>query len=287
MISFRGIGKHSIMTSHRFRLFVLALSVATLGAFFIAPQLHAQASSGTIAQGFTANNDKGVIVAGALVSLKADTKTVELATATSSEGLVGVVDQSSLLVISSGAKEAQVVLGGTANTLVSDINGAIKAGDHITASPIAGVGMKATSTARAVGIVQSDFDTAHSQTKTIVDSHGQQHAVHIGYVSAQISLSNYEAPGSTYLPVFVQNIANNVAGRQVSIIRVLVCSLLLVLSFLSLAIFIFSSARAAMVSIGRNPLASKDIRKSLYQVGAITIAAWGGALLACYFILTL
>jgi hypothetical protein len=264
---------------------IAAVLVAGL-PFVVSPLLRAQ-SSGAIAQGFTGSNDKGAIVAGALVSHKTNSQAVELATTETVDQLAGVVDQSPLLSISGNSSEVQVVLGGSTNVLVSDINGPIKSGDRITASPIAGVGMKATSTTRIIGVAQADFNTQKAETQNIADSHGASHTVKIGHVITQISLANYQAPGSNFLPPFIQDIANNIAGRQVSIVRVLICTLIVIISFLSMAVFIFSSARSAMISIGRNPLAAAHIRQSLYQVGGITITAWGGALLACYLILTL
>ena len=251
-----------------------------------APTSIAAQSSSTIAQGFTASASKGEIVAGALVSLKEGTQSVELATTETADQLMGVVDQSPLLLISEATQEAQVVLSGTTNLLVSDINGAVKAGDRITASPVAGVGMRATSSSRVIGIVQSDFDTRTAQAQDVVDSRGGKHVIHIGRVAVQVALANYQAPGSDFLPPFIQDIANNIAGRQVSIVRVLISTMIVIISFVGMAVFIFSSARSAMISIGRNPLASAHIRRSLYQVGAITISVWGGALLACYLILT-
>ena len=65
--------------------------------------------------------------------------------------MLGVVinQDSSLLSLSTGkGSEAQVATSGTVPVLVSDINGAVKRGDHITASPIAGVGMRACANVR-------------------------------------------------------------------------------------------------------------------------------------------
>lgn len=277
------------MISSLTRRFIVlgAVIVSVLLACVPAPPASA-AASGAIAQGFKSSSDKGKIVGGALVSFRDGSQTVELATNTTAEHLVGVADQNSLLSISSeDSKQTQVVIGGTTNVLVSDVNGPVHAGDKITASPIAGVGMVATADTRIVGVVQSDLKPGNGQRRTITDNDHKQHQVYVGYVPLQVSLANYQSPGSSFLPPFVQNLANSIAGKQVSVLRILFCSVLLLVSFLSLAIFISSSARSAMVSIGRNPLASSDIRKSLYQVGMITIAAWGGALLASYFILTL
>ncbi len=264
---------------------LIAGALLSVLLFVTAPLVHAQ-TAGAIAQGFTADTGKGNIVAGALVSFKAGSGSVELATVASAERLVGVADQEALVAISSNKQEAQIVLGGTTSVLVSDINGVIKAGDKITASPIGGVGMRATGNGRIVGVAQNDFDASAAETRSVNDSHGKAHSIKIGHVFLQVGLSNYQAPGSNFLPPFVQSLANSVAGRQVSIVRVLFCTILLLLSFASLVILISSSVRSAMISIGRNPLASSDIRKSLYQVGAVTVAAWSGALVACYLILT-
>jgi hypothetical protein len=264
----------------------LGVVFGLLGAVFVAVPAGAQSNS-SLAQGYSVDSGRGQIVAGALVSLKANSRSVELAATDTADRLVGVVDQKPLLVISDGSQQSQVVLSGTTAVLVSDVNGAIKAGDKITASPIAGVGMHATSDARVVGTAQNDFDLSKAQTESITDIHGQSHTVHLGYVQLQVGLANYQAPGSNFLPPFVQNLANNVAGKQVSLIRVVFATVLLLFSFISVAILISSSIRSAMISIGRNPLAAVNIRKSLYQVGGVTLLVLGATLVACYLILIL
>lgn len=252
----------------------------------LALPIAAQKSSGSIAQGFQADNSKGTIVAGALVSGKpGDEHSVQLADTNSASRIVGVVDSDPLVVISAATKEVQVVLSGTTNVIVSDINGPIAASDKITASPIAGVGMLATADSQVVGTAQTAFDIKNSQTQIITDSHGKQRTVHVGFLPLQIGVAFYQAPGSNFLPPFVQNIANSIAGKQVSLIRVLITSVLLFASFIGIAVLVYSSVRSALLSIGRNPLAGGDIRKSLYQVGGVALVVLGGTLLACYLIL--
>lgn len=247
---------------------------------------HAQ-SNRSLAQGYTVDNGRGQVVSGALVSLKANSQSVELAATDTVDRLVGVVDQKPLVVISGGAQESQIVLSGTTPVLVSDINGGIKIGDKITASPIAGIGMVATTDARVVGTAQTDLDLSKAETQTITDIQGKTHEVHIGYIQLQVGLANYQAPGSNFLPPFVQNIANSIAGKQVSLIRVIFATVLLLFSFVSIAILISSSIRSAMISLGRNPLAAANIRKSLYQVGGVTLLVLGATLVACDLILIL
>jgi hypothetical protein len=273
----------SFLKSHRLgAVFVLAFCLSVAGF----SSTYAQ-SNGSLAQGYTVDGGRGQVVSGALVSLKADSQGVELAATDTADRLVGVVDQKPLVAISGGTQESQIVLSGTTTVLVSDINGTIKAGDKITASPIAGVGMRTTTDSRVVGVAQTDFDSSKAQKQTVIDIHSQSHEVYIGYIQLQVGLANYQAPGSNFLPPFVQNVANSVAGKQVSLIRVVFAMVILLFSFVSIGILMSSSIRSAMISLGRNPLAAANIRKSLYQVGGVTLLVLGATLLACYFILIL
>jgi len=247
----------------------------------------AEQSSGTIAQSFDVDAGKGEITAGALVSLKAgSSRTIELATAGSNAQLAGVVDKTPLVSITSTHQGAQVVLSGTSNVLVSDINGAIAAGDKIAASPIAGVGMVATADSQIAGTAGDGLDISKTQARSITDSHGKEHTIHIGLIPLQVGVAYYQAPGSSFLPPFIQRLANNIAGRTVSLIRILVCSTLLLLSVIIVVVLISTTVRSAMISLGRNPLAASAIRKGVYQVIGITAVILGGSLLAAYLILT-
>jgi hypothetical protein len=274
-------------TAKHIRRMLTGLLASLLLLVLVFPAVLHAASNGAIAQGYPADTRMGDIVAGSLVSFKRDSRSVELATADSADRLAGVADQDPLLVISADNQEAQVVLGGTTSVLVSDINGAIHAGDKITASPIAGVGMRATGESRIVGTVQADFDTSKAETKQVTDTGGKSHTVHIGTVPVQVGLSYYVAPGSSFLPPFLQSFANSIAGKQVSLIRITFCAVLLLFSFISLAILISSTVRSSMISLGRNPLAAPSIRKSLYQVGGVVLVIVAATLAACYFVLVL
>jgi hypothetical protein len=256
-------------------------------AIFAATPAAYAASSAAVAQGFQADNSRGNIVAGAIVSFKTDSHSVELAASDTADRIAGIAAQSPLLAITGSGPEVQIVLSGSTDVLVSDINGDIKAGDNITASPIAGVGMLATSDGRVVGTAKADFTTSQAQTRTVADTAGGQHQVHVGAVPLQVGLAYYQNQSSSFLPPFLQNLANSIAGRQVSVVRILICLLLLLAALVSLSVLVYSAVRSAMISLGRNPLASANIRKGLYQIGLVTLAVWGGALVASYLILIL
>ncbi len=275
------------MRSDNKKSLLLASVLCAFSVLLATPLVFSEQNNSVIAQGFKGDTNKGAIVAGALVSTKTDSATtVELATIDTSDRIAGVVNEHPVISISSSNKEIQVVLSGLTRVLVSDINGEIHAGDKITASPIAGVGMRATTDAQVVGTAQNDFDIKKAQSRTIKDTGGASHDVLIGDLPLQVSVTYYQAPISTVLPPFLQDLANGIAGRPVSLIRIILCGFLLLFGFIYIGVLIYSSVRSAVTALGRNPMAAHDIRKSLLQMGAIAIAILGATLLAAYLTLT-
>jgi hypothetical protein len=273
-----------VITSVR-QLLALCIPCGILLAVTLPSAVSAQ-SSKSIAQGFTGDTRRGALAAGALVSTQAGNEhKVELAATDTAKRLIGVVDKNPLVTIAGSSREVAVVLNGGTNVLVSDINGAIHTSDKITASPIAGVGMRATEDSQIVGTAQEDFSTSGAQTRTITDSDGKAHSVHIGYIPLQVGVAYYQAPGSNFLPPFIQNAVNSIAGRAVSLIRILICSVLLLIGAIAVTVLSYSSIRSAMTSIGRNPLAAGAIRKSLYQVLFVALGILAGTLVASYLVL--
>lgn len=108
----------------------------------------------SVSEGYNSDNK---LPLAAIVSLKkVRQKTSELTTDNVDNMLGAVIaPENSLLSLTNGSdNETQVATTGEVQVLVSDMNGTVKRGDHITASPIAGVGMKTTTNARVIGIAQ-------------------------------------------------------------------------------------------------------------------------------------
>lgn len=274
-------------TLHRTLRITLLASIAML-VLFAVPSRAAAAKdqqNTAISRGFTASGKD--IVQGALVETVAgDSSAVELATIKSASRLAGVVSKTTLVELSNSKKnEAQVILSGTANALVSDVNGTIRAGDKITASPIDGVGMLATADAQIAGTAQADLTTKSARTETITDRNGKSHAVHIGTIPLQVGVSYYVAPSSQFLPPFLQSLANNVSGRPVSGARILLGGVLLLMAFSSIFALIYTSVRAGIISLGRNPLAATAIQRGLVGVGVTVLLVIAFALIGVYLIL--
>jgi len=260
----------------------LALPILILGV----SSLNAQGAS-SIAQGFQ-STDSNVVV-GALVSLKQGTNTVELGTQDNVDRLLGVVGNKSVIELTNGVDSIQVVTNGSTTVLVSDINGAIKAGDKITTSPISGVGMKATVSTVVIGTAQANFSSSsNAQTRTVTDKKGKALSVHIGAIPIQVDKVFYQAPqdNNSFLPPMLQDFASSVAGHSVSPVRVLIAALLVLMLFVVVTILLYSSVRSSIISIGRNPLSEEAVHKSLLEVGLTVVGILVFTVIVIYLILT-
>lgn len=260
----------------------ITVAIATLTMFLFVPFAQAQAS---ISQGFNTDED---LAPGTIVSQKQGKGTVQSATLNDSGSLIGVASSQSLIELSGGSKQAQVVTSGTTKALVSDINGDIRAGDKITISPLEGIGMKAVQSGYVIGTAVEDFSSANDVTsKQITDKNGKKNTVKIGSIPIQVNVSYFEDidVNKSILPEFILNIARSVSGKEVSVLRVLIALVVLVVGIISIGVLLYSSVRSSIISIGRNPLAASAVNKSLLQVAFLSLGVLLIMLSAVYLIL--
>jgi hypothetical protein len=229
------------------------------------------ADSGAIAQGYKTASAN--VTKGALLSLVSNSSTtVEPANTANSANLVGVAADKPLVELSgSSQSNTQVVVGGSTEVLVSTINGEVKAGDKITTSPISGVGMKAVDAAQIIGTVQANLDSVKTVDQSVTAKDGKKETVKVGLVPVAINVTYYSAAAakgviSSFVPPFLQSIANTVTGRQVSPLRVLLGAIVLLLGFIAVIVMIQTSIRNGLISLGRNPMAQKALRRGLLDV---------------------
>jgi len=241
----------------------------------------------TISQGYVANE---AIPLGSIVSLQNNSSDhVEATTTQTVESILGVVINtgSSLLTLSNGdSNQVQVATSGTASVLVSDMNGAISQGDEITASPIKGVGMKATNNAKVVGIAQGDTRNS-GEKQTYTDSQGHKHDIILGQVDTLINVSYYyKQPDKTIIPSAIQNIANALAGKSVNALPIIVSAAIFVITLIVVASIIYSMIRSSIISVGRNPMSQSAIYRDVIQLSALVLGILAVAVIAIYLILT-
>ena len=265
--------------------FVIALgTLSSLGLLF--PII--ASAQGALSQAFTTTDSS--LVAGTLVDLKSGTENaVEKATSSNASQLLGVAASDPLIALGSGTQEAKIVTSGLTPTLVSDINGTVKVGDKITASPIQGVGMKAGTSTEIVGTAESNLSDSSTESEQVKDKNGVVTNVKVGIIAVQVNVSYYVvAPNKLngIVPTFLVNVGSSIAGKDVSPLRVLIgfCSLLV--GFIVAGIMLQAGVRSGIISLGRNPLASGILRRSLLDVLVTSLGLLSITVIAFYLILT-
>lgn len=274
----------SLTASWRRRTLILSALVVGISWLCLTATSHAVT---TISQGYS-TADK--VALGSLVSLKNTSSDIVNETTTDNvNSVIGVVIDSSntLLSLSSGQNnQVQVATSGIAQALVSNINGDIHQGDSITASPISGVGMKATSNAKVVGIAQADLNTGSSSTESYTDKNGTKHTVRIGTVPLLVNVSYYyKQPDKTLIPAAIQNIANALAGKPVDTLPILICVAIFIITLVVVASIVYSMIRSSIISVGRNPMSQSAIYRDMTQMSALVIGILAVSVVSIYLVL--
>jgi hypothetical protein len=243
---------------------------------------------GALSQAFTTNDT--TLVAGTIVDQESGAgNTVEQALSSNASQLLGVAANKPLVALGGGNQQAQVVVSGLTPTLVSDINGPVRVGDKITASPIKGVGMKATIPTEIVGTAESNLSSSATTTEQITDKQGKASPVKIGLVDVQVGVSYYQAEQSKlndFVPTFLINAGSSIAGKDVSPLRVLVGFSCLLIGFIIAGVMLQAGVRSGMISMGRNPLASGILRRSLIDVLLTSVGLLALTVATFYIILS-
>jgi hypothetical protein len=262
----------------------LAAALATTGVL-LAPSV---ASAVTlISQGYTTDS---ALASGAIVSLKKDSITdVTSATVSNASSILGVVigDGNSQLSISSeGKDQVQIATSGVEQVLVSDINGSIGAGDQITASPISGVGMKATASAKVVGVAQDKFPNSTAIKQDYKDKSGQAHSAKLGQVAVLVNVAYYyKQPDKTIIPSTIQNLANALAGKTVNALPILLSVGIFIVTLIVVVSIIYALIHSSIISVGRNPMSQSAVYRNVIQLSLLVVIILAVSIIAIYMVL--
>lgn len=242
----------------------------------------------SISQGFLTKDSTPL---GAIVSLQKNSSDyVSSTTPANANNILGVVvsQGNTLLSLSSGqANQIQIATSGVVQVLVSDINGGVYAGDAIAASPITGVGMKATSNAKVVGIAQDNLAGNNSSEQSYTDKNGHHHKIKIGEVPVLVNPSYYyRQPDKTIIPAAIQNVANAIAGKNVNSLPIIVSVAIFLVMLIIVVSVIYSMIHSSIISVGRNPMSQAAIYRNLIQLSGLVILILAVAVTAIYMVLT-
>ena len=261
--------------------------LGVVGLFIVLVPVSAFAIT-SISQGYLAYGKTSL---GSIVSLQKNSSDfVNPSTTSNTNNILGVVigaDNSLLSLSSDQANQIQVATTGIAQVLVSNINGSVYAGDPITASPISGVGMKATANARVVGTAQQNLSNTGNTKQSYTDKKGHTHSVIIGQVPTLINVSYYfRQPDKTILPAAIQNVANAFAGKTVNSLPIIISMAIFIVTLMVVVSIIYSVIHSSIISVGRNPMSQSAIYHNLIQISLLVVAILAVSLISIYMVLT-
>ncbi len=227
---------------------------------------------------------------GSIVSLQEQSSDHVVASNNSNvDNLLGVVisNTNSLLSISNGQDDQfQIATNGSVTVLVSDINGSIEKGDQITASPVKGLGMKATSNSKVIGIAQNAPRNSKTN-QTYTDENGVEQHLTIGEADVLVSVAYYyKTPEQTIIPAAIQKIANALAGKKVDVLPILISAAIFIITLIIVTSIIYSMIRSSIISVGRNPMAQSAVYRDVIQLSALVLGILAVAIILIYVILT-
>jgi hypothetical protein len=249
---------------HTLKLFLTGLGL-TLVVLGLSP---AGASSANISHSYQGTGD---ITNGSLVSLDPNRSNyVEPANTDNGTRLLGVAvnGNDSLLAVDAGPGLVQIATSGSAEALVSTVGGDIQVGDAIGVSPFNGVGMKAVSGERIIGLAQTDFNsgTQGASQQAVTDKNGKQKQLAVGFIKLSIAIGTDSTNGQQADLNGLQRLALSITGHEVSTVRVTVSLVVVLVSLLALITLVYASIYGSIISVGRNPLAKYAVFRTLGSV---------------------
>lgn len=235
--------------------------------------------------GYRSETDLPTGIAVSLVS--EDTRDIEPANESNTDDLLGVVvgGTGSLMMLSTEESNVQVVTSGVTEVLVTDTFGDIEAGDHITTSSVNGVGRLADSNdSKVLGVAREDFQDATVRTVTTESGDIREVAVARIPVLIQVGGNPESARQETFLPGFIQEGANAVAGEPVAPGRIIIGLLVITGGIVGAMVLLYGAVSSTIISIGRNPLSDASIYAGLFRMIMIALGIIGLSVGIAYLI---
>jgi hypothetical protein len=240
-----------------------------------------------IAQGYVSSDPE--LKTGMLAALSADSSRsgsyIERASTSSQARAVGIVAniEDSLVSVSDGQSSIYVISSGTTTALVSDLNGLVKNGDTLVASPIKGVLMKADEQDIGdivAGVALADFDDAKATIEQVNRQNGDKKDVLVGPVLLQLGVKGVQRSSSS-----LESFGIAITGSPVSQLRMIIAAIILFTLLLVEVAIVYGAISSSITAIGRNPMARKDIYKQLVQTIIIAVCILFAAVIGLYVVI--
>lgn len=275
------------------RLKVMLFSQRTIASLvlllLILLSVNGPAAAQTVLQGYKSDEK---LQKGMLVTLKKDDQgKVQAVTDQTLSDMKGVVADSndSPVTLSGEGQKIFVATEGTYDVLVSNENGKINKGDYISISSLAGIGMKAADTQEVVvGRAASNFEGGGDSIGKTTSKDNR--VVEFGRVKVDLGVTKnpyVKSPDKDRVPDALQKVANGIAEKTVSTLRIYMALVVLFVTAAVSATTLFSGVRSTVIAIGRNPLSKGIILKGLMQVMLVSLIIFITGLFGVYLLLKL
>lgn len=244
-------------------------------------------SANAISQGFFAQED---LASGTLVSLKeSGTETIVVPAELEYNNIAGVIvnKKDTTVALSDDENQVQVTTNGIANLYVTDLYGDIKVGDPIGISPIRGVGAKAISNGKIVGVAQTNFDVAKAErTVSVQKANGESVETKVGSVLVAVQIGYYAVSAvDGQKATGLQQLGSSLAGKEVSAVKVFIALIIALTGTIAAAVILYAGVKSGFTAVGRNPLARLSIFRGLKRISIFSLSIFIIALLVGYAIL--
>jgi hypothetical protein len=203
--------------------------------------------------------------------------------------LFGVLQNSPTLVLQRKDETGKAVArSGIAEVNVTNVNGPINPGDHITTSQIKGYGMKATQSGYSLGVAVKAFDESSAES---IDFNGQSVKAGKIQVAVQIEFAELTNPRSTlrifeFIGTAFFRKAQDPQGLG-QIIKYISAGIIIILSLAFGMIILSRSMPKAIEAMGRNPLARRSIQLTIILNIILMVFVTGIGIIAALVILKL
>jgi hypothetical protein len=257
--------------------------------FLILVSMSHPLSAQSVLQGYTSDQS---LQRGMLVRAKEGQETkVEALTEKDADKLKGVITQKndSPFTISSEDNNIFVAASGKFETLVSNENGPIKAGDFLSISSTPGIASK-TGDAQLyiIGRAEADFMGTNDSIGSVDTKDGKK--VQFARILVDVGLGKnplVKIPQKDRVPDALQKISRSIADKPVSSVRIYVGLAVFVVSSIIAGTMLYSGTRSSLISVGRNPLSKATIYRGLLQVVILSLIVFITGLFGVYLLLKL
>jgi hypothetical protein len=268
----------------------ILIFVLTITTFLWCNILFASVTAIGISQGYT-TTDKDLQV-GMIAALSSestpDKQIVERGSTGNASKIVGVITtiDANLLTLTSSNAQVHVTTSGEANVYTSDLNGTIKKGDFITASPLKGVAMRAgNEDTHVLGVALEDFNADKAKTQTVKTNNNSEKTVLVATIQVDVQPRNLASSKQQNKQASLVILGESLTGKSVSSTQVIVALIIFFLLLLVEGSIIYGAIFSTITALGRNPLARSAVYKQLLQVAWLTLVILAFGLGSIYAIL--